>query len=180
MNTHATIQELPFLCNGEVNTPLQQWLNCWKTVFSVPPPRKYITRISGSWDNWNTSIVTLGVVGGDEKGSLKSETVKYGHDSQGTRTRERLRWREPAEYTKDRPVLSLEGAPEKQDRNWQRVINIWSWAPDEARHQHLLIDWPSVAMWLWLWLRELRESLEMAVEDDGEEMVCRIAVCEVQ
>jgi hypothetical protein len=31
----------------------------------------------------NTSTVTLRVVGGDEKGSLKSETVKYGHESQG-------------------------------------------------------------------------------------------------
>jgi hypothetical protein len=29
----------------------------------------------------NTSTVTLRVVGGDEKGSLKSETVKYGHES---------------------------------------------------------------------------------------------------
>jgi hypothetical protein len=36
----------------------------------------------------NTSTVTLQVVGGDEKGSLKSETVKYGVKSQGTRTRE--------------------------------------------------------------------------------------------
>jgi hypothetical protein len=44
----------------------------------------------------NTSTVTLRVVGGDEKGSLKSETVKYGHESQMTRTRERLRWRGPA------------------------------------------------------------------------------------
>jgi hypothetical protein len=34
----------------------------------------------------NTSIVNLRVVGGDEKGSLKSETVKYGHESYGTRT----------------------------------------------------------------------------------------------
>jgi hypothetical protein len=40
----------------------------------------------------NTSSVTLRVVGGDEKRSLKSETVKYGRESQGTRTRERLRW----------------------------------------------------------------------------------------
>jgi hypothetical protein len=31
----------------------------------------------------NTSTVTLRVVGGDEKGSLKSETVKYGHESMG-------------------------------------------------------------------------------------------------
>jgi hypothetical protein len=34
----------------------------------------------------NTSTVTLRVVGGDEMGSLKSETVKYGPKSQGTRT----------------------------------------------------------------------------------------------
>jgi hypothetical protein len=40
----------------------------------------------------NTSTVTLLVVGGDERGSQKSETVKYGRKSQRTRTRERLRW----------------------------------------------------------------------------------------
>jgi hypothetical protein len=39
----------------------------------------------------NTSTVTLRVVGGDEKGSVKSETVKYGREFQGTPTRERLR-----------------------------------------------------------------------------------------
>jgi hypothetical protein len=60
-----------------------------------------------------TSTVTLRVVGGDEKGSLKSERVKYGYESQGTRTRERLRWREPETHTKDRPVLSSERAPYK-------------------------------------------------------------------
>jgi hypothetical protein len=38
----------------------------------------------------NTSTVTLRVVGGDEKGSLHSETVKYGQESQRTRTRESL------------------------------------------------------------------------------------------
>jgi hypothetical protein len=36
----------------------------------------------------NTSTVTLRVVGGDKKGSLESETVKCGHESQGTQTRE--------------------------------------------------------------------------------------------
>jgi hypothetical protein len=61
----------------------------------------------------NTSTVTLRVVGGDEKGSLKSETVKYGRESQGARSRERLRWQGQAAYTKDRPVLSLERAPHK-------------------------------------------------------------------
>jgi hypothetical protein len=33
----------------------------------------------------NTSTVTLRVVGGDEKGSLESETVNYCHESHGTR-----------------------------------------------------------------------------------------------
>jgi hypothetical protein len=61
----------------------------------------------------NTSIVTLRVVGGDRKGSLRSERVKYFRESQGTRTRERLRWQAPAAYTKDRLVLSSERAPPK-------------------------------------------------------------------
>jgi hypothetical protein len=61
----------------------------------------------------NTSTMTLRVVGGDEKGILKSETVKYGRESQGTRTRQRLRWQEPLTDTKDRHVLSSERAPHK-------------------------------------------------------------------
>jgi hypothetical protein len=61
----------------------------------------------------NNSTVTLRVVGGDEKGSLKSETVKYGNESKGTWTQERLRWRVPAAYTKFRPVLSSERMPTK-------------------------------------------------------------------
>jgi hypothetical protein len=36
----------------------------------------------------NTSTVVLQVVLGDEKGSLSSETVKYGREYHGTRTRE--------------------------------------------------------------------------------------------
>jgi hypothetical protein len=66
----------------------------------------------------NTSTVTLRVAGGDEKGSLKSETVKYGSETQGTRTRERLRWQGLEAYTKDRPVLLSERPPhKKQNRN---------------------------------------------------------------
>jgi hypothetical protein len=69
----------------------------------------------------NTSTVTLRVVGGDEKGSLKSETVKYGRESQGTRTRERLRWQGPLACKKrqTRPLVR-EGAPQKQNRNVQQ------------------------------------------------------------
>jgi hypothetical protein len=77
----------------------------------------------------NTSTMTLQVVGGDEKGSLRSETVKYGCNYQETRIQERLRWQGPVAYTKDRPVLSSERAPhikKNQDRNCQTVINIWS------------------------------------------------------
>jgi hypothetical protein len=59
----------------------------------------------------NNSTVTLRVVGGDEKGSLESETVKYGHESYGNRTRQCLRWRGPGEIVNDRPVLSSERAP---------------------------------------------------------------------
>jgi hypothetical protein len=61
----------------------------------------------------NTSTLTLRVVGGNEKVSLESETVKYGRESQGTQTRERLRWQVSAAYTKDTPVLSPERAPLK-------------------------------------------------------------------
>jgi hypothetical protein len=61
----------------------------------------------------NTSTVTLQVVGGDEKGSLKSETVKYGHEFHGTRTWERLHCRGPAAYIQDRSVLLSERAPQK-------------------------------------------------------------------
>jgi hypothetical protein len=84
----------------------------------------------------NTSTVTLRVVGGDGKGSLKSETVKYGREHQRTRTRERLHWQEPTAYTKDRPVLSSERAPrKKQDRNNSNNSNKYL-----VRHQDLLTD----------------------------------------
>jgi hypothetical protein len=63
----------------------------------------------------------------DEKGNLKSETAKYGCESQDSGTRKRLRWQGPAAYTKDRPVLSSERAPhKKEDRNCQTIFNIWT------------------------------------------------------
>jgi hypothetical protein len=61
----------------------------------------------------NISTVTLRVVGGDEKGSLNCETVKYGRESQGTQTREKLRFQGSALYIKDSPVLSSEKVPHK-------------------------------------------------------------------
>jgi hypothetical protein len=60
--------------------------------------------------------VTLRVVGGDEKGSLKSETVKYGYESKGTRTQERLRWRVPPACTRQtRPLV-------REDAQKNRVV----------------------------------------------------------
>jgi hypothetical protein len=88
------------------------------TVFSMGSVQSGYKKVFGSIEQYtrveagsNTSTVTLRVVGGDEMGSLKSETVKYGRKSQGTRTRERLRWQGPAAHIKDRPVLSSERAP---------------------------------------------------------------------
>jgi hypothetical protein len=70
---------------------LQQWKSGVST-WSVPrcyrqgeKPVQFRSRVeAGS----NTSTVALRVVGGDEKGSLESETVKYGRESHGTRIRE--------------------------------------------------------------------------------------------
>jgi hypothetical protein len=43
-----------------------------------------------------------------KKGSLESETVKYGRESHGTRTREWMRCRGPAEIVNIRPIVSSE------------------------------------------------------------------------
>jgi hypothetical protein len=60
----------------------------------------------------NTSTVTLRVVVSDENGSLKSGTVKYGHESYWTRTRKWLRWPGPVAITNARPILPSERAPQ--------------------------------------------------------------------
>jgi hypothetical protein len=59
----------------------------------------------------NTSTATPRVVGGDEKGSLESERVNYGHESHGSPTRKCLYWQGPGAIVNDRPVLSSERAP---------------------------------------------------------------------
>jgi hypothetical protein len=67
----------------------------------------------------NTSTVTLRVVRGDEKGSLKSEKVKYV-------ARMTVLARTGSIYKRQTRPLVREGAPQKQDRKCQTVINIWS------------------------------------------------------
>jgi hypothetical protein len=103
-----------------VNTP-QQYRTIGDAVFRGVHAHPRVE--AGS----NTSTVTLRVVEDDEKGSLKSETVKYGRESQGTRTKERLSWQGPAAYVKGRPVLSSERAPHKNTPvTVEQVIKIWS------------------------------------------------------
>jgi hypothetical protein len=97
-------EKQPLLCNGCVTHNNE---DLFKLCFLWCPCRGNITRPSCHYGGVlhveagsNTYTVTLRVVGGDEKESLKSETAKYGRESQGTRTRERLRWQGPAAYTK--------------------------------------------------------------------------------
>jgi hypothetical protein len=81
-NTQTTIEELPFLCNNNTDTPYN---------------KRGIARIRFSqcvFCAWSVSKV----------------------------------------YTGQRRLFA--------------AIDIWSWAPDGARNQDLLTDWPSVAMWL--------------------------------
>jgi hypothetical protein len=59
--------------------------------FTVPAFTRHVTIYIGIILKPTTY---LRAVGGDRKGSLKFETVKYGHEYQGTRTRERLRWQD--------------------------------------------------------------------------------------
>jgi hypothetical protein len=96
---YTTVLSNPIPGNGSVNTFSQQRRQQTEmqleTVFSIRAEQSGYKE-----DNWGdplnsrveagskTSIVTLRVVGGDEEGSLESETAKYGRESHGTRTRE--------------------------------------------------------------------------------------------
>jgi hypothetical protein len=55
--------------------------------------------------------VTLRVVGGDEKGSLKSETVKYGRKSLGTTTEKDCAGKGQRTYKKTDPSCRQRGGP---------------------------------------------------------------------
>jgi hypothetical protein len=59
----------------------------------------------------NTSTVTLRVVGGDEKGRLKSEAVKYRLKSQGTRTKKDCAGKGQRHIQKTDPSSRQRGRP---------------------------------------------------------------------
>jgi hypothetical protein len=71
-NTHATIEE--------------RFISMWSVLRSYNQDSWIVQLFEEAGSN--TSTVALRVVGSDEKGSLRSETVKYGRESQGTLTRE--------------------------------------------------------------------------------------------
>jgi hypothetical protein len=54
------------------------------------------------------------------------------------------------------PLVRM-GALQRQDPYCQAVINIWSWAPDGARHQDWLTDWLTVSRTVLLTLTFKRE-----------------------
>jgi hypothetical protein len=123
----------PLLDNGLINTHSWQY----KAAFSVWP-------VPWNFKRAQSGVQRRRVVRGDEMESLKSETVKYSLEFQGTRTRERLRWQGPAAYAEDRPILSSERAPTKENHKCQIVKNIWSWAPDGGSTPSLT-DWLAVS-----------------------------------
>jgi hypothetical protein len=100
----------------------------------------------------NTYTVALRVVGGDKEGSLESETVKYGRQSHGTRTREWMRWRGPAAIVNHRPILSWERMLYKDyDRRCSIEKRNSGRESQGARRQDGLIEGkPPVVKQLWL------------------------------
>jgi hypothetical protein len=84
---------------------------------------------------------------------------------------------------------SSEKAPHKN----KTVTVKQSWDPGGARHQDLG-DWPSVAMWLWLWTvsvflcessdiqvsRKLEERIETRSTEEYKRSACENILCELQ
>jgi hypothetical protein len=60
----------------------------------------------------------------------KFETVKYGYESKGIRTQENYAGECQQHIQKTDPSSRQRERPQKQSRNCQRQINIWSQAPD--------------------------------------------------
>jgi hypothetical protein len=64
---------------------IERLLSFWVAYISAPNIKLYFLLLARVEAGSNTSTVTLRVVGGDEKGSLKTETVKYDREIQGSK-----------------------------------------------------------------------------------------------
>jgi hypothetical protein len=111
---HPSVGSSGFRCTSSfwwpADLPLQYvCMLCWMLEHNIQTT--YSGKKSRVEAGSNTSTFVLRVVGGDEKGSLESETLKYGRVSHGTRTREWLSWPGPAGIVNDRPALCSERAP---------------------------------------------------------------------
>jgi hypothetical protein len=125
-----TTIELGFLCVWSVpSLCMKQW--------------RLFERITCVRAGPNTSTMTLQVVGYDEKGSLKSESKIWSRIPKDMDPRKTALASASSIYKRQTRPIVRKGAPEKQDRNCQRVINIWSWARDGPRHQDWLADRPT-------------------------------------
>jgi hypothetical protein len=89
-------------------------------------PASHRRRRKGKSQNWDSKI--------------------WSRDPRDSDLRKTVLARTSSIYKRQTRPLVREGTPRKQDRNCQAIINIWSWAPDGAWHQDLLIDRLSVAM----------------------------------
>jgi hypothetical protein len=115
----------PLLCNVEVNTPRQQQ----NLVFCAWSVRKlHKENNTSSSVDWDSEI--------------------WSRVPRESEPRRPVLATASSIYKRQTRPLVREGAPQKQDRNCQTVINIWSWAPDGARHQDLLTDRQSQCDWL--------------------------------
>jgi hypothetical protein len=88
----------------------------------------------------NTSTVTLRVVGGDEKRSQLSDSNIWSWVPRDSDPTKNALAGARSKYKRQTRPLVREGAPQKQDRICQKIINIWSRARDGARYQDLLTD----------------------------------------
>jgi hypothetical protein len=89
----------------DTNTTIEEMFCMWSVLRCYKQGTSLAFKLTRVEAGSNTSTMTLRVVGGEEKGSLKYETVKYGHESYRTLTRKCLRWRGSAAIVNDRPVL---------------------------------------------------------------------------
>jgi hypothetical protein len=85
-----------------------------------------VTRRSRVEVGSNTSTVALRIVGGDEKGSLESDSKKWSRVSRDSDARMTALVMASSIYKRQTRLLVRENAPHQQTRNYLTAIKIWS------------------------------------------------------